>query len=250
MQSCSRSTKRKHDEERSILKEDSLRSQSVIYAAGRLIRYAPGPFLLNWLACVLGWAMFAAPGLLIRRYFDVLSHKGPAGWTVNEIVILFVISAFVSVASGMLIAGTTSSANMTVRALLRRNLFVRVLERPGAQAVPYSSGEAVGRFRDDVNEVTGFVTGLNFFSGQLAFALIGIGAMVSINVKLTAVIILPLVAVVMFAQQATNRIKKYRRLSREAAGRVTGAIGEVFGAVQAIQVAGAEKSVIAHLVSV
>jgi len=223
------------------------KNQSVISVAGCLIRYAPGLFLLNWIVCVLGWAMFAAPGLLIRRFFDVLSHKAPAGWTVDEIVILFVISAFVSVASGMLIAGTTSSANMTVRALLRRNLFARVLERPGAQAVPYSSGEAVGRFRDDVNEVTGFVTGLNFFSGQLAFALIGIGAMVSINAKLTAVIILPLVAVVLIAQQATDRIKKYRRLSREAAGRVTGAIGEVFGAVQAIQVAGAEESVIAHL---
>ena len=191
--------------------------------------------------------MFAAPGLLIRRFFDVLSHKAPAGWTVEGVVILFLIAVFVQVAGGMVMAGTTSSANMTVRALLRRNLFVRVLERPGAQAVPYSSGEAVSRFRDDVNEVTGFVTGLNYLSGQLAFALIGISAMISISAKLTALIILPLVAVVVIAQQATNRIKKYRRLSREAAGRVTGAIGEVFGAVQAIQVAGEEESVIAHL---
>lgn len=223
------------------------KSHNVIYAVGRMVRYAPGLFLLHWLACVLSWAMFAAPGLLIRRFFDVLSHKAPAGWTVEGVVILFLLAVFVQVASGMVVAGTTSSANMTVRALLRRNLFARVLERPGAQAVPYSSGEAVGRFRDDVNEVTGFVTGLNFFSGQLAFALIGIGAMVSISFKLTAVIILPLVAVVLIAQQATDRIKKYRRLSREAAGRVTGAIGEVFGAVQAIQVAGEEESVIAHL---
>lgn len=223
------------------------KSQNVVHAAGRLVRYAPGLFLLNWLACVLSWAMFAVPGLLIRRFLDILSHRAPAGWTVDGVVALFLISAFVGVASGVVMAATTSSANMTARALLRRNLFARVLERPGAQAVPYSSGEAVGRFRDDVNEVTGFVTGLNFLSGQLAFAAIGIFAMASVNLKLTVVILLPLVAVVLVAQQATNRIKKYRRLSREAAGRVTGAISEVFGAVQAIQVAGAEESVIAHL---
>ncbi len=230
-----------------VISQSTEKSQTVISAIGRLVSYAPGIFLLNWLACVLSWSMFAVPGLLIRRFFDVLSHKAPAGWTVEEVVILFLIAVFVQIAGGMVMAGTTSSANMTVRALLRRNLFVRVLERPGAQAIPYSSGEAVSRFRDDVNEVTGFVTGLNYLSGQLAFALIGISAMISISVKLTALIILPLVAVVVIAQQATNRIKKYRRLSREAAGRVTGAIGEVFGAVQAIQVAGEEESVIAHL---
>ncbi|MGI4787649.1 MAG: ATP-binding cassette domain-containing protein [Janthinobacterium lividum] len=235
------------EENLSAIKSQSAKSQSVLHAIGQLVRYAPGVFLLNWIASVLGWASFAAPGLLIHQFFDVLSHKAPAGWSVEGIVVLFIATALACAASGMVMGGTTSSANMTVRALLRRNLFTRILERPGAQAVPYSSGEAVGRFRDDVNEVTGFVTGLNFFSGQLAFALIGIGAMVSISLKLTVITILPLVAVILIAQQATDRIKKYRRLSREAAGQVTGAIGEVFGAVQAIQVAGAEESVIAHL---
>ena len=42
-------------------------------------------------------------------------------------MILFLIAVFVQVAGGIVMAGTTSSANMTVRALLRRNLFVRLL---------------------------------------------------------------------------------------------------------------------------
>ena len=39
---------------------------------------------------------------------------------------------------------------------------------------------------------------------------------------------------------ASRRIERYRTASREATGQVTGFLGEVFGAVQAVKVAGAE----------
>ncbi len=49
--------------------------------------------------------------------------------------------------------------------------------------------------------------------------------MVSINLRLTLVILLLLIVVILLAQPAaTIRIKKYRRLNREAAGRVTGEV--------------------------
>ena len=47
-------------------------------------------------------------------------------------------------------------------------------------------------------------------------------------------------------QLATKRIEEYRRASRKATGIVTGFIGELFGAAQAVKVATAEESVIAH----
>lgn len=143
-------------------------------AVWQLVQYAPVLFFLNWIAWIAGWGLFAVPGLLGRRFFDVLSHKAPAGWNAEMIVVLFLAAEVVRVAAGLLGAGTTAAAGMTARALLRRNLLVRVLDRPGAQALPYSSGEAISRFRDDVNEVTSFITGLNFLSGQFAFAAIGI----------------------------------------------------------------------------
>jgi ATP-binding cassette subfamily B protein len=43
-----------------------------------------------------------------------------------------------------------------------------------------------------------------------------------------------------------NRLEKYRKASREATGQVTGAIGEIFSTVQAIQVATAEPYVVDH----
>ena len=56
----------------------------------------------------------------------------------------------------------------------------------------------------------------------------------------------PLVLVGFIANAATKRIERYRRASRQATGKVTGFIGEFFGAVQAVKVATAEKNVIGH----
>ncbi len=58
--------------------------------------------------------------------------------------------------------------------------------------------------------------------------------------------LVPLVIVGVIANVASGRIQHYRRASRQATGNVTGFIGEFFGAVQAVKVAGAEQNVIDH----
>ena len=52
---------------------------------------------------------------------------------------------------------------------------------------------------------------------------------------------------ILIANFANNKITEYRQASRKATGKVTDFIGEVFGAVQAVKVAGAEKRSIDHL---
>ncbi len=63
---------------------------------------------------------------------------------------------------------------------------------------------------------------------------------------MTLLVFGPLVGVIVVARIASARLEQYRQVSRAAIGRVTGVIGEMFGAVQAVQVAGAEIHVIAH----
>jgi len=60
-----------------------------------------------------------------------------------------------------------------------------------------------------------------------------------VNALITLLVFLPLICVVAIAQGMKKHLERYRRASREATGRVTSAIGEIFGAVQAIQVASA-----------
>ena len=49
------------------------------------------------------------------------------------------------------------------------------------------------------------------------------------------------------ARFASGRVEAYRQVSRASTGRVTGLLGEVFGATSAIQVAGAEPHILGHL---
>jgi ATP-binding cassette subfamily B protein len=70
--------------------------------------------------------------------------------------------------------------------------------------------------------------------------------LLTINARITLLVFLPLAGVVAIAHVAATRLEQYRKSSRAATGRVTGAIGEIFGAAQAVQVAGAEDSVIEH----
>ena len=70
--------------------------------------------------------------------------------------------------------------------------------------------------------------------------------MASIDARVTAFVFVPMVLVIFFAARAKDRIRRYRETARAATGQVTGALSEMFGAVPAIKVAGAEAPMIAH----
>jgi ATP-binding cassette subfamily B protein len=83
--------------------------------------------------------------------------------------------------------------------------------------------------------------------GQVALVVLTVAVLASVNPLLTLAVFVPLAAVLVLIQLATERIQTYRRANQEAIGGVTDLLGEIFGAVNAVKVAGAEESVVAHL---
>lgn len=79
------------------------------------------------------------------------------------------------------------------------------------------------------------------------FAVGGLAILLWIDGRVTLFVFLPIVSVIVLAHVTGTRLQRVRAESRAATAQVTGALGEIFGAVQAIQVAGAETRVIAHL---
>jgi ATP-binding cassette subfamily B protein len=67
--------------------------------------------------------------------------------------------------------------------------------------------------------------------------------MAQIDWRITLLVLLPFVLVVVAANLGQKGYQKYREAHRIATGKVTGFIGEMFGAVQAVQVADAENQV-------
>ena len=71
--------------------------------------------------------------------------------------------------------------------------------------------------------------------------------MLRIDAVITAIAFLPLVLILIFVNIVNKRIQLYRKANQESIGAVTGLLGELFGATQAVKVAGAEERVVAHL---
>ena len=105
----------------------------------------------------------------------------------------------------------------------------------------------LSRFRDDVNETLSFMEGWPDTFGQSLFTVLALIIMWRIDPTVTFAVIAPMLLVVPITQRITAGIHKYSRVAREAEARVTSFVGEMFAAVQAIRVAGAEPNVLARL---
>jgi len=187
-----------------------------------------------------------APALIIKAFFDMLTGEAQLTFGIWAIV-GFVAATWIGrvVASyGFYYADVPIFAEMDT--LLRKNLLQHILRRPGASPLPDSAGEAVSRFRNDVDEIPLFVILINDIAVGIAIIVFSIILMLQISISVTLMALVPLIIVGLIANAATSRIEHYRRATRQSTGKVTGFIGEFFGAVQAVKVATAERNVITH----
>ncbi|MEM7531205.1 MAG: ABC transporter ATP-binding protein [Chloroflexota bacterium] len=187
------------------------------------------------------------PGLVMREFFDTLSGQQVAGLSLLTIVALLIATELGRLTALGIAAVTTVTLKRDVSALLRINIFKRILSRPDKHTLPASSGEAIGRLRDDVERLGGF---LPYMSEPIALIAVFIGAfwvLTAINASVTLIVFIPLLASVMLVNALSKRIQRYRQANQAAIANVTGWLGEMFRTVQAIQVAGAEERVLNQL---
>src|SRR6266498_1047613 len=210
----------------------------------RLLKYQPVMYTINLIGIVGAFLLEMLPGLLAREYFNLLSGAAPAHFDLTTLIVLLAAGALGRMFFYILLPMTNTTFVYTCGALLRKNMLARILQRPGARALPDSSGEAVSRFRDDIDETLWSVMYFNDVIALTAFTVVGLTIMMTINAWITLAVLLPLALIVVVTQRVAERIEQYRKASREATGAVTGFLGEIFGAVQAIKVAGAETQVI------
>jgi ATP-binding cassette, subfamily B, bacterial len=132
------------------------------------------------------------------------------------------------------------------QSLLRKNLLSAFLRRPGAKPLPVSPGDAVSRFRDDVTQVADFSGWFPDVFGNLLFFVVATVIMARINLGITVVIFVPLIVSAFVTRALWGYLHRYAYQSRVATGVVTGFVGEIFGAAQAVKVANGEADVVQH----
>jgi ATP-binding cassette, subfamily B, bacterial len=218
---------------------------TIFQAMWELARFSPWLYGGIVLFRILIFA--AAPqavALVTRAFFNSLSGVATAGPNVYTLAALITAIALARSAIIVVDIAMHFSFMFISQTLLRKNLLERILDCPGARAVPSSPGEAISRFREDAEMLVQTVLQYPFWIGSAIFAITAVAVMMNVNARITLTVFLPLLAVVVLATLAMRRIQRYREAARTAAGAVTDFIGETFGAVQAIKVANAEERVI------
>ncbi|GHO87251.1 ATP-binding cassette domain-containing protein [Dictyobacter formicarum] len=212
----------------------------------RLFRYRPLLYALNALLWAIIHIAPLLPGLLAQQFFNRLQHVTHLSNDFWLIIMLLVATELGRVILILFGGAVDTLHRFNMNSLLRRNMLARILERPGAHAVPDSPGEAISRFRDDARQAEDAVSWTLDTIGTIIFSSIAIIILFRISVTITLFVFVPLVCVVAIAQAMHARLERYRRASREATGAVTSAIGEIFSSVQGIKVATAESHVVRH----
>lgn len=210
-----------------------------------LVRSFPWRWLANVFLWTSIWTMPILVGLITRAFFNRLETG--VGLNIATLVVLMAAYGLGRVIVMVIAMHNDVHFMFRVGSLMRRNMFARILTLPGAQSVDAASGELITRFREDVEHVEETTSWTVDMVGALVFAVVALSILISIDPGMTLLVFLPLVVVIVLAERAGTAIRRYREAAREATGRVTEALGEAFGAVQSIKVAGAEQAVISHL---
>jgi ATP-binding cassette subfamily C protein len=220
----------------------------------QLICYAQRLYWVDTLLWLFILGLPTVPGLIIREFFDTLTGESRfdgSPWVWIGLLLAVGMARVVAIFVGRI---TKTQHRFLISGLVRHNLLHELLKRPGAELATggangqnASPGEILSYFRDDAAQIEDVVVGTNEIFASGVFAVGSVALLISVNPTMTLLVFLPLCAIALLAHQAEHRLKRYRRASRQATQRVTGLIGELFTAVQAVKVAGAEAQMLEEL---
>jgi ATP-binding cassette subfamily B protein len=213
-----------------------------IPVAWRILRSDPG----GWGIAALWWVMFfSLPlpiGLAVLQLFDSAEGTSASVW--------LWLAVFAGLEVGrwtILVFGIVQWHGCWVywHTVPRVNMLRSLVADPGPATgrLPGSTGEAVSRFRDDVRDVAMV---LDIWLDVLASFVSSVAAFIVllyIDARAALAIVAPVVAVLWLGQILGRRLREWRWAERQRTARVTSFLGETFGAVTAVKVAGAEDAV-------
>ncbi len=208
-----------------------------------LAMYRPGLHLTN---CLI-WSVFhllpILIGLLMKQYLDALSGDAAAGVNAWTVLALIGGTYLARIVFGMLSHWTWFTEELISCALLRRNMLGWVMQGPGHQRLPQTSGEAISRFRSDVRDAVMYLERSIDVVGQFGFFITAFVIMYRVDSTITLAVVSPVLIMLYITWLLSQLIREYRGASRKMAGQVTSFIGEIMDAVQSVKVSAAEGPV-------
>jgi ATP-binding cassette subfamily B protein len=189
-------------------------------------------------------------GLVLQRLFDELSGGLPAG-PADALWLCVALVVVEGVRGGLLwvMLNIWPYWWNGIATLMRTNVLRSLLGAPGpaADRLPGSTGEAVSRFRDDVEDLVIMTDIWVDVVGSAVFASLAFWIMWSIDPLVTLVLVLPLSAAIIATRALGDLIKRWHGNARRLGAGVTAFVGDLFSGVLAVKTAGAEPAALERL---
>jgi ATP-binding cassette, subfamily B, bacterial len=219
---------------------------STTRVAWRLARHEPVAYALTWIGWVTFFTTPLLTGLLVKVVLDRIADA-PDGAVATPWGLLAVLVGIEVVRWTWLILIAVQWHGCWVgwQTVPRVNLLRSLVAAPGPAAgrLPGSPGEAVSRFRDDVQDLAMVLDVWLDLSGAAVSSAIAVAVLIAIDPLATLAVVVPVVLAAIATTWLGPRLRRWRRAAREATAGVTGFIGDTFGGVLAVQAGGAAAAV-------
>lgn len=218
-------------------------------AALQVAKFVPRRYLFGGSMWALVHTLPLFVGLVLKELFDRVEDGSTAGDGAPGIVAVFVAVEVVRSLQFYVAVLAWPYWWHSVFALVRGNLLSSILKdrMPPSARLPGSAAEAVGRFREDVSDLVWFVDVWVDVAGGVIFTTLAMAIMLTIDARITLVVVLPMVAVVIGTRLLSRRIRRFHDATRQAGATVSSLVGELFGNVLAVKVAGSETVALGRL---
>ncbi|MBK5222964.1 MAG: ABC transporter ATP-binding protein [Acidimicrobiia bacterium] len=208
-----------------------------------LVRNDPAAFALS----ISQWVLFhmspLAVGWLLKLVLDHLVDERPG-------LPLMLLGAIIGVEVGrwaLLVSAAVQWHGAWVgwQTVPRVNMLSSLAtgDGPVAGRLPGSPGEAVSRFRDDVQDISLVLDVWLDVAGAVAAASVALAVMAAIDPMSAVATLVPIGLAIGASALLGPKLKAWRRAAREATGTVTSFIGDTFGGILAVKTAAAEDAV-------
>lgn len=223
------------------------RGRPALWYIARLAAVRPGLFLTCAALVTFTYIAPLVPPLIASALVDRLSGHAQAGLNIATLIVAWLAWGFVNASAHVMQNIQETTQQVIAGLLIRRNVLADMLGEPAALTLPVPVGDALTRFRSDVDSITETLMWSYDPIGQGLTTVFALVVMASVNPDMTAFVVLPLFLVVAAVNVARRRITRFRRLRQEATGAVTGLVSETFSAVVPIKIAVAEQRAAARL---
>jgi ATP-binding cassette, subfamily B, bacterial len=220
---------------RMVLRVFALRPWPAVWATALYTIYSCVPLLTGWLQ---------------QLVYDVASGETAVGLNLSTLLVLLLASRLSDALSLMVWYPVNWGWFFQMFSDVRERLLAAILRGNHTSLVPgptLTPGQEINRFEDDVEEVVDVVNEYYRIVSQGTMAVIAIAILYQVDPRITLFSVIPLSLIVLVTHTLNAAIARRYGAVREEDDRVSGFLGEIFGAALALKLAGATEAATGRL---